>query len=138
MSLLVGTNQALYIDDQAFRKVAQDLLPWRKECFPLTENLMLKRFDAVKDMMMAAEFDWAMMARVHGWDDIHAPEGDLIMKWGSDEEVWPYKLREADFTLEEFVLRMSGGVKGIERLIEWNVIPKGRVLPKPPVMTDDS
>lgn len=35
------------------------------------------------------------------------------------DEGWPYQLIEETFSLEEFVLRLSGRVKGTERLVEW-------------------
>jgi len=54
------------------------------------------------------------------WTD---PLGELsrtfIMSDPTDEEEWPYKLREMDFTEEEFVLRMSGSAKGNERFVMW-------------------
>ena len=86
---------------------------------------MFERFEIVEKMMDDAELNWDKIMERNNWTDGEDGEGGrgylegMVMKWGEENDVWPYQLRQNDFTLEEFVSRLSGRVKGSERLIEW-------------------
>jgi len=110
------------------RRRAENMLPWRKINFKegmTEEQLMYERFRTVQMMMDDADLNWDDIMRLNNWTDGGDGEGgtgdldSMAMKWGEESDVWPYQLRQNDFTLEEFVLRLSGRVKGTERLIEW-------------------